>query len=638
MKVKPYTYQQGGSLFLPVNVQLERANPHYGGMLAKGDEADETSGNGSRSGSKSKSGNDDDLLGLLKSFEKDLLPNEAEAFYSELVKLQKRLETTGQPLTASMLLQLKSQLPRMVHNHAEANKARDNMLGKGTQDEYAISAEGALYNMKKDGSIEMIPLAQYNPEKHTNVLTNGELLHMREYSPQLINDVNTITAVNNGQSAQQIVDFIDKILAKAHSSENKEEFTTNMKTLNAAASTGVTDAQLDALRGLASAGLTGEQLVNYSYGTNNPAVTQALNYIMKIMPKPMKYYLYTKTMVDNGLTYKQVTDGSSIGELLLSAADTYSKEDVSITADSTKTGAAGGGGKGSQVVQTPTTGFFHRTQQKSFAITDSTYSTSLDLTAPASVGILRDTKDQSTLNSPMTIEVALDGGTAGKGTGWGNYCDKDKVWVGGMELPYGMLNTIVYDNTEVAQVALPVTKDGKLDTGLLKKISQAFNDYKTNHNKSTLTAEDKREALKESFLTDKVSINPETGIMQYSGGMAEFLVVYGYLNDDDDKAIQYDEHLSDIRYYKKLDGYDEEVARAKINSAEGYSGSDSNWYDNIYKAPIFIKLAPNYSSLVELEAKTVKEDPLDEHTLNVHDVKHQQDLSGSAHSSSRINE
>lgn len=631
MKIIPLKYQQGGSLFLPVNVQLERANPHYMGMLSKGDEGSSSSSSKKSSGSKS---SDDEIADILKVLGNNVLPNEAEVFYNKAAKLY-RMADAGQPITSSMILGLKKDLPRLVHNHKQVESAQQNMFQKGTQDEYAISSDGSLYNVKKDGSVELVPINKYNPEKHTKILRNSELLQMRAYSPQFVYDVSTFSTINDGQSSQQIVEFIDKILNKAKGSESKEEFTTNIKFLNAAAGSGIDTPTYQALVGLANAGLTGEQLVNYSSSTNNPAVIAALNYIQKVMPRAMTNYLYAKAMIDGGMTYKQVKDSNFIGQLFTEAASTYSKYDLSITADSTKTGAAKNSGSGSQVVHTATQGFFHRTQPRQFALTDSSYSTSLDIVAPAGVGLLLDTKDQSAMSSPMTIQIALEGGKSGKGTGWGKYCEHDSIWVGGMKLPYDMLNTIIYDNAETAQVALPV-KNGELDTELLQRISKAFNDYKRTHNKSTLDSQEKQQALKESFV-EGVSVNPD-GSLSYNSSMAEFLVVYGYLNDDDDsdQGIKYDEHLKDIRYYKELTGTDRAIAKSKIDNAEGYQGDEVNFYDKIYKAPIFIKLASNYSSLVEYDAKSVKENPLDEHTLNVHDVKHQQILQGASHSSSRL--
>jgi len=100
-----------------------------------------------------------------------------------------------------MILGLKKDLPRLVHNHKQVESAQQNMLQKGTQDEYAISSDGSLYNVKKDGSIELVPINKYDPEKHTKILRNSELLQMRAYSPQFVYDVSTFSTINDGQSS-----------------------------------------------------------------------------------------------------------------------------------------------------------------------------------------------------------------------------------------------------------------------------------------------------------------------------------------------------------------------------------------------------------------------------------------------------
>lgn len=271
-------YQQGGvapfTIYTPISLGGETTRQAYS-----------DSGSSSR-GSSSKKG--DQTLDIIKELfgKLDGLPADVNGIYANMQSFLAKQQAFGNDLDtddlSTMYLDQLAQINNIKFSKAAYDQASKHAEEQDAINEVAVDSLGRIAVQNSDGTVKFV---NYNDAKKSGtILTNGDLLQLRAYSPNMRFNDSILNVVNNGIGMSKIAEFIKSNLPKIGSSENETVIE------------GYTKKQAnDIARGA-------ELLMNapdgdYKYTQTkytkeqNDQINAALGYISTILPKNMKAVL-----------------------------------------------------------------------------------------------------------------------------------------------------------------------------------------------------------------------------------------------------------------------------------------------------------------------------------------------------------
>lgn len=140
------------------------------------------------------------------------LPNDVDYFLSQanaLLADSSSLFSSGSKYDMSDLIRLHSLANKIKHNNNTYEEAEARLLNEGSGSEVAITNTGGLYVQDKNGKLKTISINSYyeNSDKYT-LLTNADLMNLREYAPNLAYNSSILNDLRNTVGIKTIVDYI----------------------------------------------------------------------------------------------------------------------------------------------------------------------------------------------------------------------------------------------------------------------------------------------------------------------------------------------------------------------------------------------------------------------------------------------
>lgn len=140
------------------------------------------------------------------------LPNDVDYFLSQanaLLADSSSLFSSGSKYDMSDLIRLHSLANKIKHNNNTYEEAEARLLNEGSGAEVAITNTGGLYVQDENGKLKTISINSYyeNSDKYT-LLTNADLMNLREYAPNLSYNSNILNDLRNTVGIKTIVDYI----------------------------------------------------------------------------------------------------------------------------------------------------------------------------------------------------------------------------------------------------------------------------------------------------------------------------------------------------------------------------------------------------------------------------------------------
>lgn len=236
----------------------------------------------SNSGSTKKKG--DDTLDLIKELFKQVqgsgLPVDVNMLYKQFQGILNYHQAFGNELStediSSMYLQAMVQLDNLKYSKNEYDKAEAHVDANDARNEYAVTFGGQYVVQDKEGNLGSASLSEISKNKNLTPITNGQLLYLRAYSPQLLGQRGDdfVKFVNNGVGMSKIAAHIKSILPSIKNNEIKEDSFVSNKLR----------AGIQALQNAPE----GDYKVTITDKNQKEQAKYALDYIIRMLPKNMK--------------------------------------------------------------------------------------------------------------------------------------------------------------------------------------------------------------------------------------------------------------------------------------------------------------------------------------------------------------
>lgn len=406
----------------------------------------------------------------------DYFLSQAQSFLQDSTNIFSGKKTN----TMSQLIRLRSLANRLQHNNTLYKNATDRIKAENTGSDVAISNDGNLYVYDGE-SVKKVTPTEYskNPEDY-QVLTNAELIHLRERDPNLKFDESILHDLSNSIGMKTIMDQVIDTIKKFGTSSQKGY------TIKAG---GQVQRGLEALMSLGPDGL-------YKIETSDSKAAQDINaaivYLYKNLNSNAKHVLRATTAAE-GLNPEKMEDVTGIlRAALFEHTDTSAK--VGYVKDplgtSRKSGSGEGAGPGDKegYGQSIISGFgASRTRRVR------TRDGIADFTVEVKHNPIRDKNNEIVTGIATLDEVFND--LAKNGV----VMDRDKMYFGGMYNAKGSNGSVIGDNQDtlfidpnkarevivdasdgVETIDVPVDYTGKPDFGAINRYQMAVDEIAKN--------------------------------------------------------------------------------------------------------------------------------------------------------------
>lgn len=404
----------------------------------------------------------------------DYFLSQAQSFLQDSTNIFSGKKTN----TMSQLIRLRSLANRLQHNNALYKNATDRIKVENTGSDVAISNDGNLYVYDGE-SVKKVTPTDYskNPEEY-QVLTNAELIHLRERDPNLKFDESILHDLSNSIGMKTIMDQVIGTIKKFGTTSQKGY------TIKAG---GQVQRGLEALMSL-------DELYEVESSDSKAAqdINAAIIYLYKNLNNNAKHVLRATTAAE-GLNPENMEDITSILKAaLFEHTDTSRK--VGYVKDPLGKGSKSGSGEGSGpgdkegYGQSLISGFgASRTRRVR------TRDGIADFTVEVKHNPLRD-KDNEIVTGIATLDEVFND-LAKNGVAM----DRDKLYFGGMYNAKGTNGSVVGDSQDtlyidpnkarevlvdasdgVETIDVPVDYNGKPDFGAINRYQMAVDEISKN--------------------------------------------------------------------------------------------------------------------------------------------------------------
>lgn len=181
-----------------------------------------------------KNNKDDELIQkeIISVLKENGLPNDVDYFLSKANTFLRKsqnlgLFSTGQTSSYDLsdLIRLQSLANRTRYNNELHTQAAQQIIKEGSGSEVAITNTGNLYAFSEDDGLKTITSDTYykNPNKY-KILTNTELMQLRESQPELAYNSTILTDLSNTVGIKSIIDYIKSTINSFGTNKNSNQF------------------------------------------------------------------------------------------------------------------------------------------------------------------------------------------------------------------------------------------------------------------------------------------------------------------------------------------------------------------------------------------------------------------------------
>lgn len=614
MKVIP-KLQDGG--FMSLFTQYTPVQSPAPSQSARGSASREERGSEREESTKGKL-TEKDLFELVSKV--DGLPNDTRALVSSLQNMFQMQQITGTSDVsdlASTYLSNLYQIKMASYNKKEYDKAYTEVTKNGGLNEYAITASGQVIVMDEDDNLKQISVAEllkgtskYRP------LTNSNLLYLRAYQPEYINNNQILNTVANGIGMEQVDKMIREKLSSLGTSETvRSGYSVKADSYIAQG--------LNVLSQVESAAVAGQTGMTLDGMYKNKIITKdqkqqaeaALQYIYNTLPDNAKTLLSIKA---GNASNPQAGAQAVILQLITSRmSQTNSSETTweGTLEQVTKSGkgksgsGSGDDGLGSDDIKTDPYSNMSRMiggNPTSLSINKGTnYQIDVDgINYPSIPGF-----DGKPIGK-TSLENLLVSGLQGVVT------DKNAITFGNVVLSSNDFENVMYDGTGGTMAILPtkLSNTGRkvVDLEALDRWEAANKQLRDMGIKSIYDPNHQQEIVQVLYQNQlEKLVNVSSGSLDYSA-LGQFMIVDGYAVDHSSKNT-----FKDSSFVTKVDETSDEIpmierALSTDKDQSNYKIDVDNWYDwnghnTVYKGSIYIPITSNQLQALTASGQHVKE-------------------------------
>lgn len=614
MKVIP-KLQDGG--FMSLFTQYTPVQSPAPSQSARGSASREERGSEREESTKGKL-TEKDLFELVSKV--DGLPNDTRALVSSLQNMFQMQQITGTSDVsdlASTYLSNLYQIKMASYNKKEYDKAYTEVTKNGGLNEYAITASGQVIVMDEDDNLKQISVAEllkgtskYRP------LTNSNLLYLRAYQPEYINNNQILNTVANGIGMEQVDKMIREKLSSLGTSETvRSGYSVKADSYIAQG--------LNVLSQVESAAVAGQTGMTLDGMYKNKIITKdqkqqaeaALQYIYNTLPDNAKTLLSIKA---GNASNPQAGAQAVILQLITSRmSQTNSSETTweGTLEQVTKSGkgksgsGSGDDGLGSDDIKTDPYSNMSRMiggNPTSLSINKGTnYQIDVDgINYPSIPGF-----DGKPIGK-TSLENLLVSGLQGVVT------DKNAITFGNVVLSSNDFENVMYDGTGGTMAILPtkLSNTGRkvVDLEALDRWEAANKQLRDMGIESIYDLDHQQEIVQVLYQNQlEKLVNVSSGSLDHSA-LGQFMIVNGYAVDHSSKNT-----FKDSSFVTKVDETSDEIpmierALSTDKDQSNYKIDVDNWYDwnghnTVYKGSIYIPITSNQLQALTASGQHVKE-------------------------------
>lgn len=552
----------------------------------------------------------------------DGLPNDTRALVSSLQNMFQMQQITGTSDVsdlASTYLSNLYQIKMASYNKKEYDKAYTEVTKNGGLNEYAITASGSVIVMDENDNLKQISVSEllkgtgkYRP------LTNSNLLYLRAYQPEYINNNQILNTVANGIGMEQVDKMIREKLSSLGTSEN-------VRSGYSVKSDSYIAQGLNVLSQVESAAIAGQTGMTLDGMYKNKIITKdqkqqaeaALQYIYNTLPDNAKTLLSIKA---GNASNPQAGAQAVILQLITSRmSQTNSSETTweGTLEQVTKSGkgksgnGSGDDGLGSDDIKT-----------------DPYYNMARMIGGnPTNISINKGTNYQMDVDGVNYPSIpGFDGKPIGKTSLenllvaglQGVVTDKNAITFGNVVLSAADFDNVMYDGTGGTMAILPtkMSSTGRkvVDLEALDRWEAANKQLRDMGIESIYDPDHQQEIVQVLYQNQlEKLVNVASGSLDYSA-LGQFMIVDGYAVDNSSKNT-----FKDSSFVTKVDDSSDvipiiERALSTDKDQSNYKIDVDNWYDwnghdTVYKGSIYIPITSNQLQALTASGQHVKEGP-----------------------------
>lgn len=616
MKVIP-KLQDGG--FMSLFTQYTPVQSPAPSQSARGSASREERGSEREESTKGKL-TEKDLFELVSKV--DGLPNDTRALVSSLQNMFQMQQITGTSDVsdlASIYLSNLYQIKMASYNKKEYDKVYTEVTKNGGLNEYAITASGQVIVMDEDDNLKQISVAEllkgtskYRP------LTNSNLLYLRAYQPEYINNNQILNTVANGIGMEQVDKMIREKLSSLGTSETvRSGYSVKADSYIAQG--------LNVLSQVESAAVAGQTGMTLDGMYKNKIITKdqkqqaeaALQYIYNTLPDNAKTLLSIKA---GNASNPQAGAQAVILQLITSRmSQTNSSETTwegtleQVTKSGKGKSGSGSGDDGLGSDDIKTAPYYNMSRMiggnpTSLSINKGTnYQMDVDgINYPSIPGF-----DGKPIGK-TSLENLLVSGLQGVVT------DKNAITFGNVVLSSNDFENVMYDGTGGAMAILPtkLSNTGRkvVDLEALDRWEAANKQLRDMGIKSIYDPDHQQEIVQVLYQNQlEKLVNVSSGSLDYSA-LGQFMIVDGYAVDHSSKNT-----FKDSSFVTKVDETSDEIpmierALSTDKDQSNYKIDVDNWYNwnghnTVYKGSIYIPITSNQLQALTASGQHVKEGP-----------------------------
>lgn len=532
------------------------------------------------------------------------LPNDVDYFLSKADAFLKKSQNLGSLFNAgqtpsydmSDLIRLQSLANRIKHNNELHTQASQQIIKEGSGSEVAITNTGNLYVLDEDEGIKTIGLDAYhkNPNQY-RVLTNSELIQLREEQPELAYNGTILTDLANTVGMKSIVEYVKSTISSFGTNKSANQFdryTTKQK--------GQIERGFEQLLGFDSPdgvykGTVSTTTSDQGY-SDEKSLDVAINYLYRTLPGNMKNVLKANAAAE-GLDPNNIKDVQNLLTMAIVEHTNHSREiKQTLDYDATASQSSGSGD--------PKARWEEMTREEMIT----TGNGGVEYT-PVTISSSKSRSGIRILAQPYGKPLDTSGKQIGMGTIRDIFGEKDRigssvalnsVTYGNKILSENDLDYIVYDGvSNLERAYLPIDQNIYATTGKITPDLDAIRRYE----EFQKWIDDGYGVVPNSIIMKLKELNldlvqdPNTKEWVFRDSRP-FIMVNGYASD---KAVELDENSEWVDHVDRLQGsrifdlyskyinYGSNVA-SKSSKRDDFSGG---WFGNansMYKSVIFLPI------------------------------------------------
>lgn len=541
-----------------------------------------------------------EIISLLKE---NGLPNDVDYFLSKaniFLNKSKNLGSlfsdTSSSYDMSDLLRLSSLATRTRHNYKLHEQAVKQIIAEGSGSEAAITNTGNLYVVDEKEGVKTVTLGTYykNPDKY-KILTNAELIQLREEQPELAYNGSILTDLSNTVGMKSIIDHVKATIGAFGTNKSSNQFdryTTKQK--------GEIEKGFEQLLGFDTPDgvyKVTNSLSSSDQGYNDEkSLELAVNYLYRTLSGNMKNVLRANAAAE-GLNPDNLKDVQSLLTMAIVEHTTHSRDNQqssSYDASASKSIGDKGGSEKSvkkSYLEMIATG---RVSEPTLTVIASSKSSGGLEIAAKQYGYPMDENGKQVGRG--TLRDVLDKSEIG------HIIDKNSISFGNQRLNDNDLDRVMYDGTSVLNRAwLPVDEITFANTGIIKPDLDSEKRYQEfiNWMNDGYGITPNSITMKLQQLNLNLEYDADNKVWKYKN-IKPFLILNGYASD---KAVDLDENSEWISHvdrsegsrifdvYSKYINYGSDTA-SKSKKRDSFSGGVFGIGDasSMYKSAIFMPI------------------------------------------------